>query len=51
MSKKEANDFCDKLSINTCIIKKIMNNSAIILGIKAFNLSLDEKCLLQEKNH
>ena len=22
MSKKEANDFCDKLSINTCIIKK-----------------------------
>ena len=26
-----------------------MNNSAIILGIKAFNLSLDEKQLLQEK--
>ena len=26
-----------------------MNNSAIILGIKAFNLSLDEKRLLQEK--
>ena len=27
-----------------------MNKSAIILGIKAFNLSLDEKRLLQEKN-
>ena len=26
-----------------------MNNSAIILGIKAFNLSFDEKCLLKEK--
>ena len=26
-----------------------MNNSAIIIGIKAFNLSLDEKRLLQEK--
>ena len=22
MSKKEANDFCDKLSISTCIVKK-----------------------------
>ena len=27
-----------------------MNKSAIILGIKAFNLSLEEKRLLQEKN-
>ena len=26
-----------------------MNKSAIIIGIKAFNLSLDEKRLLQEK--
>ena len=26
-----------------------MNKSAIILGIKGFNLSLDEKRLLQEK--
>ena len=26
-----------------------MNKSAIILGIKEFNLSLDEKRLLQEK--
>ena len=26
-----------------------MNNRAIILGIKAFDLSVDEKCLLKEK--